>query len=130
VAFVEAYAVGSRGIQRVEDSHVAFTIFLQEGYRYQSETDTPPSRLALEAIIITIFEIVYLQTRASATPETVGLLAHFVYLSLAPFIGTSAADQFIDEKLAEIRKPSRGPRVSSPRSRSGSRAAGERRKTS
>jgi AcrR family transcriptional regulator len=130
VAFVEAYAVGSRGIQRVEDSHVAFTIFLQEGYRYQSETDAPPSRLALEAIIITIFEIVYLQTRASATPETVGLLAHFVYLSLAPFIGTSAADQFIDEKLAEIRKPSRGPRVSSPRSRSGSRAAGERRKTS
>jgi AcrR family transcriptional regulator len=130
VAFVEAYAVGSRGIQRVEDSHVAFTIFLQEGYRYQSEADAPPSRLALEATIITIFEIVYLQTRASATPETAGLLAYFVYLSLAPFIGTAAANQFIDEKLAEIRKPGRRPGASLPRSRPAGRRAGERRKTS
>jgi AcrR family transcriptional regulator len=130
VAFVEAYAVGSRGIQRVEDSHVAFTIFLQEGYRYQSEADAPPSRLALEATIITIFEIVYLQTRASATPETAGLLGHFVYLSLAPFIGTVAANQFIDEKLAEIRKPGRRPGASLPRSRPAGRRAGERRKTS
>ena len=72
VAFVEAYAVGPRAIQRVEDSHIAFTIFLQEGYRYQPQAAPPPSRLALEAIITTIFEIVYLQARASNDPQDGG----------------------------------------------------------
>jgi AcrR family transcriptional regulator len=103
VAFVEAYAVGPRAIQRVEDSRAAFTIFLQEGYRLQSE-GAPPSRLALEAIITTIFEIVYLQARASAKPKTAGLTAHFVHLCLAPFIGAPASSEFIDGQLAGARK--------------------------
>lgn len=103
VAFVEAYAIGARGIQRVEDSRIAFTIFLQEGYRYQRD-GTPPSRAALEAIITTIFEIVYQQTRASAKPKTARLLAHFVYLCLAPFLGPEASNTFIDSQLAVTRK--------------------------
>jgi AcrR family transcriptional regulator len=107
VAFVEAYAVGPRAIQRVEDSRVAFTIFLQEGYRWQP-AGTPPSRLALEAIVTTIFEIVYLQARASATPKTAGLVAQFVQLCLTPFIGASAAGEFIDGQLADTGKPSNG----------------------
>jgi len=98
-AFVEAYAVGPRGIQRVEDSHIAFTIFLQEGYRYRTDRGTPPSRLALEAIITTIFEIVYLQARASAKPKTARLLAHFVQLCLTPFVGAWEADALIDREL-------------------------------
>jgi AcrR family transcriptional regulator len=124
VAFVEAYAVGPRGIQRVEDSHIAFTIFLQEGYRYQGEGATPPSRLALEAIITTIFEIIYLQTRASAQPKTADLLAHLVHLCLAPFIGTTATDEFIDAQLTKARKPSRTTRAPATRGRPKSRAAG------
>jgi AcrR family transcriptional regulator len=99
VAFVEAYAVGPKGIQRVEDSRIAFTIFLQEGYRYQHEGEAP-SRLALEAIITTIFEIVYLQARASAKPKTVGLLGHIVHVCLSPFMGGAAANEFIDGKVA------------------------------
>jgi|HubBroStandDraft_2_1064218.scaffolds.fasta_scaffold03144_6 AcrR family transcriptional regulator len=130
VAFVEAYAVGPRGIQRVEDSHIAFTIFLQEGYRVQSEGETPPSRLALEAIITTIFEIIYVQTRASAKPKTDALLAHFVHLCLAPFIGADATNQFVDEKLAKTRKLTRSTRVQPPRGRIGSRAGHDRRGTS
>jgi AcrR family transcriptional regulator len=99
VAFVEAYAVGPRGIQRVEDSRIAFTIFLQEGYRYQSN-GTPPSRLALEAIITTIFEIVYLQARASAKPKAAGLLGHIVHVCLTPFVGGAAANEFLDGRVA------------------------------
>ena len=99
VAFVEAYAVGPRGVQRVEDSHIAFTIFLQEGYRYQREGTAPP-QLALEAIITTIFEVIYLRTRASATPKTAGLLAHLVHLCLVPFLGSEATNEFIDAQLA------------------------------
>ena len=101
VAFVEAYAVGPRGIQRVEDSHIAFTIFLQEGYRHQRRGAAPPSRLALEAIITTIYEIVYLQTRASAHPTTAGVLADIVHMVLAPFLAGESTNAFIDTKLAE-----------------------------
>lgn len=103
VAFVEAYAVGDGAIQRVEDSRAAFTIFLQEGYRHQTR-GTPPSRVALEAIITTVFEIVYLQARASAKPKTATLVGHIVHMCLTPFMGAQAADKFIDMKLAEKRK--------------------------
>jgi AcrR family transcriptional regulator len=131
LAFVEAYAVGPRGIQRVEDSHVAFTIFLQEGYRFQTESHTPPSRLALEAIITTIFEIIYVQTRASAKPKTDALLAHFVHLCLAPFIGVDRTNRFIDEKHTKTtRRRTGSTRLQPPRGRVGSRAAEDRRRTS
>jgi AcrR family transcriptional regulator len=98
VGFVEAYAVGPGAIQRVEDSHVAFTMFLQEGYQHAPLND-PPSRLALEAIITTIFEIVYRQARASARPRMTGLLAPVTFLWLAPFIGPAQANEFIDQQL-------------------------------
>jgi TetR/AcrR family transcriptional regulator len=122
VAFVEAYAVGPRGIQRVEDSHTAFTIFLQEGYRYQSSDVRPPSQVALEATITTIFEIVYLQIRAGAKPRTAGLLAHLAHMCLAPFVGATATNELIDEQLAKGRR-SRAARADtrnrSPRPRPG-----------
>lgn len=114
VAFVEAYAIGPRGIQRVEDSHIAFAIFLQEGYRYQREGSAPP-QLALEAITTTIFEIIYLRTRASAKPQTAGVLAHLVHLCLAPFLGSEATNEFIDAQLAA------GPKASPDRQAQGSR---------
>lgn len=98
VGFVEAYAVGLDAIQRVEDSRTAFTIFLQEGYQHAPQHD-PPSRLALEAIIATIFEIVYHQARASPRPQIAGLLAQFTFLCLAPFIGPTQANEFIDQQL-------------------------------
>ena len=105
VGFVESYAVGPRGIQRVEDSRIAFTIFLQEGYRHELVT-TPPSRLALEAIITAIFEMIYREARASGEPQTTRLLGAIVQLCLAPFMGGEAARAFIEGKLNEKRKPS------------------------
>jgi AcrR family transcriptional regulator len=103
VAFVEAYALGPRGIQRVEDSRIAFTIFLQEGYRYQNNGDAPPPSVALEAIVNTIFEIVYLQARTSGLPRTAGLVGQFAHLSLAPFIGAAASDELIDAHPTQLR---------------------------
>src|SRR5450759_2352765 len=84
VGFVEAYAVGPGAVQRVEDSHTAFTMFLQEGYQY-APSPRPPSRVVLEAIITTVFEIVYRQVRAGGETELAGLLGHIAFLWLAPF---------------------------------------------
>jgi len=97
VGFVEAYAVGPGAVQRVEDSHITFTIFLQEGYQ-QKPRRTPPSRLALEAIITSIFEIVYLEVRRSREPQLTGLVGHLASLAVAPFLGVKAANSFIDQK--------------------------------
>ena len=98
VGFVEAYAVGPAAVQRVEDSHTTFTIFLQEGYQ-QKPRRPPPSRLALEAIITSIFEIVHLEARRSSEPQVSGMLGHMAFLALAPFLGASDAGAFIEGKL-------------------------------
>jgi AcrR family transcriptional regulator len=97
VGFVEAFAVGEGAIQRVEDSHVAFTMFLQEGY--QLHPRNPPSRLALEAIIKTIFEIVYHHARANPRPQLATLAPHLTFLWIAPFTGAAEASEFIEEQL-------------------------------
>lgn len=100
VGFVEAYAVGPGAVQRVDDSAMAFAVFLQEGYQQQPRWGTP-SRLALEAIVMSIFELVYRQARASATPQIHCTLPLLVFVCLAPFIGPARANDFIDEQLAK-----------------------------
>ncbi len=100
VGFVEAYAVGPGAAQRLQDSQSAFAMLLQEGYQYVSREARPPSRVVLEAIIATIFEVVYHRARASGKPRLSGLLGHLTFLVLAPFIGPGEANAFIDEKFA------------------------------
>jgi len=104
VGFVEAHAVGPGASQRVRDSHIAFAIFLQEGYLHVAK-QPPPARAAVEAIITTLFEIVYHQARAGAKPQISGLLGHMTFLCLAPFLGAGEANKFIETKIATPRKP-------------------------
>jgi AcrR family transcriptional regulator len=101
VGFVEAHAVGPGAVQRVEESHVAFTIFLQEGFQY-AKPSTPPSRVALEAIITTVFEIVYSQTRMAGELQLSGLVPHLSFLGLAPFLGPERSNALIDEQLTSV----------------------------
>ena len=101
VGFVEAYAVGPGAVQRIEDSHVAFMFFLQEGLLYRDEP--APSRVAMEAIIAAIFEIVYLDTRRDGEPQIASLLAHVAHVWLTPFMGIEEADAFIDAQRGAAR---------------------------
>jgi AcrR family transcriptional regulator len=96
IGFVEAYAVGPGAVQRIEDSHTAFMFFLQEGLVQQRPGSTPPSRVAMEAIVAAIFEIVYIQARKPGETEIAGLLPHVAHLWLAPFLGIEQSDAFID----------------------------------
>jgi hypothetical protein len=118
VGFVEAHAVGPGASQRVQDSHIAFAIFLQEGY-LQVSKHPPPTRAAVEAIITTLFEIVYHQARASAKPKISGLLGHMSFLCLAPFLGAGEANRFIDKTAGGARKapPRRSLTTAKPGSR-------------
>ncbi len=98
VGFVEAYAVGPGAVQRIEDSHTAFTFFLLEGLVYRPQP-SPPSRLAMEAIVASIFEIIYMQARHAGKPEVATMLPHIAHLWLTPFLGPEESNAFIDGKL-------------------------------
>ena len=105
VGFVEAYAVGPAAVQRIEDSHIAFMFFLQEGL-VQTGDEPPPSRVAMEAIIAAIFEVVYLQARRGDELEVAGMLGQIAHLWLSPFLGVAEADAFIDSQV----RPAKAPR--------------------
>jgi AcrR family transcriptional regulator len=96
LGYVESHAVGSPAIQRVEDSHAAFKIFLQEGYLH---TTTPPPRLVLDAIAATIFAVGYNHARKCQIEQLPRLTPQAAYLVLTPFLGRAGANEFIDEKL-------------------------------
>jgi len=100
IGYVEAYAVGSPAVQRVDDSRAAFNIFVQEGYRHTSK---PPAAAALDAISATIFEIGYHHARTRRLEILPRLIPHAAYLILAPFLGPEGANDFIDAKLSEYR---------------------------
>jgi AcrR family transcriptional regulator len=100
VSFVEYYAAGPTGVQRNSELLLAFTVFLQEGYQYERSA-TPPSGVALAAIAATNFEALYQNVRAGTASQLPGLLAHAVFLELAPFLGATATNRFIDEQLRD-----------------------------
>lgn len=98
IGYVESHAVGSPAIQRVEDSHAAFKMFVQEGYM---NTTTPPPRAVLDAISATIFEIGYHHARRHQIHLLPRLTPHAAYLVLAPFLGRAATNDFIDRQLRQ-----------------------------
>jgi AcrR family transcriptional regulator len=117
VGFVEAHAVGPGASQRVHDSHTAFAIFLQEGYLHLDD-ERPPTPAMLEAIVTTLFEIVYQQTRAGSKPKLAGLTPQMTFLCLAPFLGAAQSSRFIEAKLSAGRPTSSRRARGAPKPRS------------
>jgi AcrR family transcriptional regulator len=98
IGYVEAHAIGAPAVQRVDDTRQAFAVFLQEGSQH---TGRPPSQIAMEAIVTTVFEIGYEQFRHGNAASLTRFSYHATYLCLAPFLGQDAANAFIDGKLRE-----------------------------
>ncbi|HTC59802.1 MAG TPA: TetR/AcrR family transcriptional regulator [Solirubrobacteraceae bacterium] len=102
MGYVESHAVGAPAIQRIEDSHRAFAIFLQEGNQH---TDVTPNGTATQAITAAIFEIGYHQTRGGQSSHLPRYAHIAAYLALAPYLGPTAANAFIDKKLRPSDRP-------------------------
>lgn len=98
IALIESHAVGAPAVQRIDDSRTAFTIFFQEGNQYLS---APASATSMEATLGAIFEIFYRQARRGESEQMSRLTSNGVYIMLAPFLGPSATNEFLDEKLRE-----------------------------
>jgi AcrR family transcriptional regulator len=100
-SLVESHAGGPDAARRFDELVAGFTIFLQEGYQYQPAHGIAPSRVALEAIAQTNFEMLYREARNTTGASMSPLAAQFTYICLAPFLGPARAGELIDETLAK-----------------------------
>lgn len=100
VAFVEAYAVGPEAVQRIEDTHVAFLYFLEEGAAERGP-EQAPSRVAMEAVIAGIFELIYMQAQLREKAQIAAMLPYVEHIWLTPFLGVQKADAFIEAKTKQ-----------------------------
>jgi AcrR family transcriptional regulator len=117
IGYVESHAVGDPAIQRVEDSHAAFKMFVQEGYLHSA---SPPPHTVLDAIAASVSHIGYHCARNRQIQHLPRLTPHATYLVLTPFLGRAGANEFIDEKLREYERA--GARPSRRRTKAGAGA--------
>jgi AcrR family transcriptional regulator len=97
---VQFHAAGPAAVERHNEFLQAFTVFLEEGYEQVASGSLPP-RIALEAIAQTNFETLYTHLRSSDGPGLSSVMARATFLDMAPFLGPTAANRFIDRKLGE-----------------------------
>jgi AcrR family transcriptional regulator len=98
IGFVEANAVGPDCVQRINDTVMAFAVFLEEGYRNRPQAENLP-RLCSEAITAALCEILYWETRRGRAHYFRDLIPHVAYIALAPFMGPEEAGALVEEKL-------------------------------
>jgi AcrR family transcriptional regulator len=100
LGFVQCYALGPRFASRVDHTQLAFSIFLEEGYRQRPEARSP-SRACSALAVATIFEAGFQGSRHGSGLYIRRLQPLAVYVALAPFIGADEAGRFVMARLAE-----------------------------
>lgn len=101
LAFVESPAIGEGAIQYAYKRLEAFTLFLEEGYRFRPEAERLP-RTVSEALMATMFEWAFHEMRESRSAERLlAILPQLTYVILAPFMGPEAAGEFVAGKVRE-----------------------------
>jgi AcrR family transcriptional regulator len=106
VSFVESHAGGPVAMARLPELIDAFTIFLQEGYRYSPPGGSAraPSPLALEAVVTAVFELCHLRSRRPGQRPGAPL-DELVFICLAPFLGAAQASVFLAERREQGDRP-------------------------
>jgi AcrR family transcriptional regulator len=99
LGFVDCYALGPRFAKRVHDTQLAFTLFLEDGYRQRPEASLLP-RACSSLTAAAIMELGFQASRRGAISDIRRLQPLAVYVALTPFIGRDAAGAFVSGKLA------------------------------
>lgn len=102
LGLVECYAPGQGFIARAQETQLAFTLFLEEGYRQSPGAGLLP-RSCSTLTAAAIMELAFQTARHGALQHIHRLQPLAVYIALAPFIGCDAAGTFVDDKLAQQR---------------------------
>lgn len=95
---IESYAAGGAAIRRSFESRMAYTLFLEEGYRQRPEAERLP-RLCSEAIAGAILELLRQQVLSGRVEMMRELAPHVTYVALAPFLGPAAALEHVEARL-------------------------------
>jgi AcrR family transcriptional regulator len=95
--FVRSYAMGRAAAARTDEATLAFTVFLEEGYRYRPEAAALP-RVASDAIACATMELVAYLIRHDAAAQIVAAVPLAVYMALAPFTGYEEASEIVAGK--------------------------------
>jgi AcrR family transcriptional regulator len=94
---VESYTVGPAAIRRSFETRMAFTLFLEDGYRQRPEAERLP-RLCSEAVAGGILELMRRQAVKGRIAFAMELIPQAAYMALAPFIGPTAALDLIERR--------------------------------
>lgn len=109
LGFVECDALGRRFADRVRETQLAFTWFLQEDYRHAGAS---PARAASATLTLTtILEACFHACRGGVALQLRRVHPLIVYIALAPVAGPERAGRFIDAKLRARPRVSRAGQV-------------------
>jgi AcrR family transcriptional regulator len=102
LGFVESYAAGRQFSERVNDTQLAFTLFLEDGIR-QGRRVGFASRAVAALTAVTIAEAGAQAARSAPGLSMRRTMPLAVYVALAPFLGSDEAGSFVAGKLAASR---------------------------
>ncbi len=99
LGFVECHALGRSFDRRIAETQLAFTLFLEGGYR-QTEDAPIPLRTSSALTAAALTEIGFLASRSSPSLYIRRMQPLAVYIALTPFIGSDQAGRFVAEKVS------------------------------
>ena len=106
-AFVSAYGTGELGVRCVDESALAFKVFLEEGHRQGADAAGLP-RIVSDALALGVAAIVAHHVRTGRTSELSALIPAVAYTALAPFIGCEEAGELVDRMREQERSSTHG----------------------
>lgn len=98
---IESYAVGPAAVRRSFDNLMAYTLFLEDGYRQGAAAERLP-RLCSEAIGHAILGLMRWQVLDGRTEHMLELLPEAAYLAWAPFLGAATALERVEATVAAL----------------------------
>src|SRR5215203_7915 len=100
VDLVESFAAGAGALRRSFENRMAYTLFLEDGFRQNAVAEVRP-RILAEAIAGAIHELFRSETEAGRSELMLAQLPQATYLCLAPFLGPAEAIEFVRAKVRE-----------------------------
>jgi AcrR family transcriptional regulator len=97
LGFVECYAVGREYVPRLHDTQLAFTLFLEEGFRQRPEAEAL-SRSCAALTAAAVFDLAFEACRRGPGEHLRRVQPLSVFVALAPFLGVSEAGRFVSMK--------------------------------
>jgi AcrR family transcriptional regulator len=99
LTFVELHAIGREVVRQAHNRMMGFTLLFEEGFRQSARARALP-RTTSEALAAMVVELEYVEAPRRGVRAARNFRAERTYMTLAPFIGPAAANDFVAAKLA------------------------------